>query len=193
MAKKVRNYREEYRRRIARAQAWGLSRSQARGHPRPGEKGIRAKPKSSLEDARIHQGLVGMRKGHSLAAAARSAGISSERLRQFVTEHKVGRKRRRRWQLIPSRLKWQWEVFSEGRLVSVVVGDPETSSLLAKYLNAVRRLLRHNDPTALRAFRNVSFRDVSRQRYVLETRPNVIFRLAHAERESPEDFYKLVV
>jgi hypothetical protein len=190
MAKRIRDYHKEYQRRLLRAVMRGLSKSQARGHPRAGEQSVSAKAKAALEDARLQQGLRALRKGDTLAGAARSAGLSSERLRKYITDHKIGRKRERRWTLVERKLRWQWVIFSEGRMVSIIVSDAETNSIIGTYLNAVLRLLDTNDSTALKRFRHVSVRDVAGHKYRLEVNPNVLYRLAHAERETPEDFYR---
>ncbi|MDR5726521.1 MAG: hypothetical protein RB191_03530 [Terriglobia bacterium] len=193
MARKKRDYRSEYKRRLQRAAKRGLSKSQARGHPRTGERSLSAKAMAALEDARLQQGLRALRKGDSVAGAARSAGLSPERLRKYITDHKIGRKRGRKWELVEKRLRWAWEIFSEGRMVSIVVADPETNSRIGTYLNAVRRLLETNDPSALKRFRNLSVKDVHGQKYRLETSPNTLYRLAHTERETPEDFYRYAI
>ena len=114
MKNRIRNYVREYQERLKRAAAQGLSKSQARGHPRAGEQSVSAKAKAALEDARIQQGLRAMRKGETLSGAARSAGLSSERLRRHLVEHKIGRRRGRRWYLLESRLRWQWQIMSSG-------------------------------------------------------------------------------
>jgi hypothetical protein len=190
MAKRKRNYKLEYKRRIRRAKARGLSRSQARGHARAGELSISAKARARLEDARLQQGLRALSKGESVASAARTSGLSAERLRKYITEHKLARKQGKRWLLIERRLRWQWGIFSEGRLHSIVVQDPATNSVIGKYLNAVRKLLTTNDAKALRRFRRTSVRDIAGRSYRLETNPNTLYRLDHAEREAPEDFYR---
>jgi hypothetical protein len=185
-----RNYAAEYQRRLRRAVARGLSKSQARGHPRAGEQSISAKAKEALQDMRLQQGLRALRKGDSLNKAARSAGLSPERLRKYITDHKIARKRGTRWTLIERKLRWQWAIFSEGRMVTIIVGDTKTNSLIGAYLSAVRRLLEANDRSAPKKFKHRSVRDVDGRRYRLETNPNTLYRLAHAERETPEDFYR---
>jgi hypothetical protein len=104
MGKRVRNYRHEYKRRLQRAAARGLSKSQARGHPRANEQSVSAKIRAAVEDARVQQGLRALSKGETLAGAARSAGLSAERLRKYIRDHKLARKRGHSWELIEHRL-----------------------------------------------------------------------------------------
>jgi hypothetical protein len=193
MTRRERDYRREYQERIQRAATKGLSRSQARGHARAGELSISAKVRKRLEDNRIQNAIRSMSKGESLAKSARDSGLSEERLRKFVSERKLAKKKGRNWILVKRRLRWQWTIFSEGRLQTIVVSDPETSSVIGKYLNAVRKLLTTNNAKALRRFKNVRVKDVTGRTYRLETDENTLFRLDHAERETPEDFYRYAV
>jgi len=193
MARKTRDYRLEYRRRLERAGRRGLSKSQARGHPKAGEQSIRAKARARLRDARLQQGLRAIRKGGSLAEASRSAGLSPERLRKYLTDHKIARKHDGRWRLIKKRLRWEWAIFTEGTMVFIVVGDPATNSLIGSYLNAVRQFLNTNDAAVLKRFQNVSVKDVAGRKYRLETNPNTLYRLDLAERETPEEHYKFAI
>jgi hypothetical protein len=190
MAKRKRIYHLEYMRRLERAQKRGLSKSQARGHPKAGEKSISAKARVALRDARLQQGLRALRKGESLADAARSAGLSPERLRKFITDRNIGRKHNGKWQLIKRRLRWEWAIFTEGTMVFIIVSDPATNSLIGAYLNAVRQFLNTNDAALLKRFQNVSVKDAAGRKYCLETNPNTLYRLDLAERETPEEHYK---
>jgi hypothetical protein len=193
MAKRKRNFHLEYQRRLERAIKRGLSKSQARGHPKAGEQSISAKARAALRDARLQQGLRALRKGDTLADAARSAGLSPERLRKYITDHKIGRKHNGKWQLIQRRLRWEWAIFTEGTMVFIVVSDPATNSLIGSYLNAVRQFLNTNDATALKRFQNVSVKDVAGRKYRLETDPTTLYQLDIAERETPEEHYKFAI
>ena len=50
MAKRVRNYKREYARRLERARLLGFSKSQGRGHPKKGEKKIGRLTKDQIKD-----------------------------------------------------------------------------------------------------------------------------------------------
>src|ERR1700677_4853204 len=93
-----RNHDLEYARRIARAVAKGLSKSQARGHPKPAEAVIKAgRTAEPLEDDRLQLALKVLRQEKSLTAAAREAKVSPERLRRYATEKNIIERRGRRW------------------------------------------------------------------------------------------------
>jgi hypothetical protein len=59
MAGRPRDYKAEYERRIARGQTTGLTRSQARGHPRGTERHASSSPgaKPVQYDSRLEQGF----------------------------------------------------------------------------------------------------------------------------------------
>jgi hypothetical protein len=193
MTKRGRNYHLEYLRRLERASKRGLSKSQARGHPRAGEKSISAKARDALRDARLQQGLRALRKGDTLADAARSSGLSSERLRKYITDRNIGRKHNGKWTLIQRRLRWEWAIFTEGTMIFIIVRDPAMSSLIGSYLNAVRQFLNTNDASLLKRYRDAFVKDAMGRKYRLETNPNTLYRLDLAERETPEEHYKFAI
>lgn len=96
MAKKKRDWKKDYARRMARGKARGLSKSQARGHPKAGERSI--SPKRKKPDAGLEKALRLLSQLETQSAAAKKAGIAQERLSRFVRENnlvtgKVGRRR----------------------------------------------------------------------------------------------------
>jgi hypothetical protein len=97
MTRKQRDYKAEYRRRIVRGLKKGLSKSQARGHPRPGEKYSSPSTSTPACNRKLEMGLEEMRRGKSLQAAARSVHVAPERLRTYEAIQKgVVHKERRR-------------------------------------------------------------------------------------------------
>ena len=193
MVKRNRDYRHEYQRRIQKALQRGLSKSQARGHPKAGETIVSRRVRSQLEDARLQQGLRALNDGHSMTSAAKSAGLSTERLRKYVSDNKLARKRDGRWQLIGRRVHRQWRIYSQQQQHVIVISDPETNSVIGRYLNAVRVLRFQGNARPLRRFRHVSVRDVNGTKYPLETNPNTLFELFTRHRETPEEFYRFII
>ena len=70
-----------------------LTASQARGHARAHEVGIKAKPIKS--DERLEAALRQLRQTHNQAKAAKEAGVSPERFRRFLREQKLAERKGR--------------------------------------------------------------------------------------------------
>ena len=171
MTKSTRDYRAEYRRRIARGAAKGVSRSQARGHPKPTEAAVSSnRPQKPIDDDRLQLAFKVLRQEKSLTAAARAAKVSPERLRHFAAERDIIERQGRRW-IVRQQLPRRMLLFSDGRAVQVVVGDFASASKVGRFMSTVSAFLRTNNPAALRDFEGASVTDVSGRTYPFETRP----------------------
>jgi hypothetical protein len=191
--KSKRNYAVEYARRIARAVMKGLSKSQARGHPKPTEAIIRAsRTAKPLEDDRLQLALKVLRQEKSLTAAAREAKVSPERLRRYATERSIIERRGRRW-IVRRELPRRMLLFSDGKTLQVVVGDFASASKVGRFMSAVSAFLRTNNPAGLRQFEGVSVADISGKIHPFESRPNALYRLAWAHDQSFEHIYRIVI
>jgi len=189
----MRDYKAEYARRIARGAAKGISRSQARGHPKPSEAAIASRrPPRPIEDGRLQLALKVLRQEKSLSAAARAAKIAPERLRHFATDRDIIERQGRRW-IVRQQLPRRMLLFSDGRAVQVIVGDFTAASKVGRFMSAVSHFLRTNNPAGLREFEGVSVTDVSGGTHPFETRPNALYRLASAHDQSFEHIYRIVI
>lgn len=183
-----RDYKAEYRRRIANAAKRGLTRSQARGHARSGEKPLRAKAIKS--DDGLEAALKLLRKIGNQGRAAKEAGVSAERLRRFLRENSLAERRGRRWQITDSRSR-RMTVISAGEAREITLSDFDQASLNGKHLAAVGAFLRTNDIDLLRPFDSQSVIDAKGKAHPLETDPNALYRLAHAGSEVFHEVYRL--
>jgi len=187
------DHKTEYARRIARALAKGLSRSQARGHPKPAESSIRTSLGGRpIEDARVQLALKILRQGKSLSGAAREVRISPERLRRYAIETNVIEKQGRRWSVrhdLPRRML----LYSRGQALSVVVGDFDSASRIGRFMAAVGKFLTTNNPAGLAEFAGQSVRDVSGVTHVFETRLNALYRIASSTDQTFEQIYRIVI
>lgn len=127
-----RDFKTEYRRRVQRGLAKGLSRSQARGHrPAQSKHTSPIGRERELSDARLQFALRTLRKEKSLTRAAKEVRISPERLKRIALEKGViEQKKGRRWtlrpglprqvliysrvrsELVPNRLRWSLAICS---------------------------------------------------------------------------------
>ncbi len=184
-------YKTEYARRIARGLAKGLTRSQARGHAKATEAPVRAAAKP-ISDERLQLALRVLRQERSFAAAARAAKISPERLRKYATERGLIEKEAHRWRTradLPRRML----LFTDGKSLTVTVGDFDAASYIGRFMNVVRRFLETNNRALLTPFVGQSVKDIAGKEHPFETRPNVLYRLAAAGEHSFEQIYRILI
>jgi hypothetical protein len=186
MARK-RDYRAEYARRIANAEMRGLTRSQARGHARPGEATLRSS-RSAPEN--LEAAFREMRRVGSQTAAAKAYNIAPERLRRFIREHSLAERHGRTWQFTDARTR-EMQVISGGDVYRVRLAGFDQASLNGKHLAAVKAFLTSNDIELLRPFEGQSVIDAKGKSHPLETNPNILHRLAAAGGEVFHEIYRL--
>jgi hypothetical protein len=180
-------------RRIAKGAARGLSRSQARGHPKASERAVSARrPTKPVENDRLQVALKTLRQERSLTAAARAAKISPERLRRYASEREIIERQGRRW-AVRHELPRRMLLFSDGRALQVVVGDFDAASKIGRFMSAVGEFLRTNKPAGLREFEGVSVTDLSGRIRPFEARPNALYQIASAHDQSFEHIYRIVI
>jgi hypothetical protein len=185
-----RDHKAEYRRRLKRAAARGLSRSQARGHARAGEKPIRG-TKSISTDERLEAALKLLRNVNKQGLAARTAGVSPERFRRFLRENSLAARKGRSW-VISDRRPYRMTVITEREVKNLTFDDFEQRSVNGRYLAAVQQFLRTNDIGLLRPFEGHAVIDAKGRPHLLETDPNTLHRLASAGSEMFHEVYRLV-
>ena len=192
-ARKKRDYAAEYQRRIARALAKGLTRSQGRGHPKANER-LASTPRKrrQVSDAKLQRALTLLRKEKSLARAAKAANVSPERLKREAIEKKALVRRGRKWG-VRHNLPRQMLVYSGGRAEIITVGSFKSASLIGKYMSAVSRFLITNDAALLKPFVGRSVSDTSGKKHLFETNPNALYRITSSGGETFESVYRIVV
>ncbi len=187
--RKKRNYRQEYRRRIARGLESGKSKSQARGHLRVSEMPKSSGSEIDLNDPR-ERAVRRMKNGETLKSAAKAEGISRERLRRYIAQNVEASRKGRRWQIVDHR-PLELAICSRAKFRWVTVSYDQ-ASFIGYYWNAVNRFLGSNDRSHLTPFVGKGVRDVSRKYFPLEVRPNTLRRLDSAGELHFLEIYKNV-
>lgn len=191
MTARTRNYRAEYEHRIARGLGRGLSRSQARGHPKTAEATAVPRIPTKSDQRRLEAGLRALKSGKSLTESARSVHVAPERLRRYIGQAGFVERRGRKWIIGPDRRRRVMFLYSGGEVHTVTV-DLATASEIGEYLAAVKHFLETNQPLYLSPFRGKSITDVTGKRYQLETDPNTLYRLDTTAGDAFEDIYRIV-
>jgi len=190
---RARDFAAEYDRRIAQAFARGLSRSQARGHPKAGEAHASAKRAAKPIPADLLQrALRILRQEKKLSEAAKSIHVSPERLRQFAKNAGAITKKGRRW-IVNPKLPRQMPIYSRRKSIRITVGDFESASLVGRYMSAVGEFLVNPDLRLLQEFVGKSVTDISGKKHPFETDPNWLYRLASSGGESFEAVYRIII
>jgi hypothetical protein len=187
---KMRNYKQEYQRRLKRAFANGLSRAQARGHAKPGEALVK-QAKAKTDIAKLEAALKILHTEGSLQRAAREAHVSAERFKRYLVEKNLVLRVGRKWQITDTRPR-EMTVFSNGRAQSLILKDFANASLNGGHLAAIGQFLNNNDRDVIRPFEGQSVTDTSGKSHVLETNPNTLYRIAHAGSDVFEQVYRLI-
>lgn len=189
MASQKRDYKSEYRRRIERGLAKGLSRSQARGHPKAKE---RPKDQRLVKtDQGLTAAVLDMNRGTSMTAAARDNHVSVERLRRYVTQEGIGKKKGRRWRLTDSRPR-RLPVITRGTIKTLTVPGYPEARLAGAHYAAVGQFVRTNDLGHLLPFRGQTIRTTAGTKYRLETDPNTLHRIAAMDMPVFHEIYEIV-
>jgi hypothetical protein len=184
-----RNYKAEYRRRLTRGKAKGLSKAQARGHPRPGEPAaihINTAPASTPD---LEAALKELRSGKALRHAAQAAGVSENRFRRFVKLRRLAIRNGRTWTVYDLRPRRVLTMTRGNERALTVRNFPEAQKA-GLYWDAAGRFVRTNDIELLLPFLGDALVDTKGKRHPFETDPNTIHRLAAASEQA---FYEIYV
>jgi hypothetical protein len=190
-SKRKRNYAKEYLIRIARGLASGKSRPQARGHARAADLPSNASPQPFKRAEPLEDALKLMKRGVSQRNAAKQAGVSPERLRQFQKANTTSHREGRRW-IISDTRPVSVVMATRGKMRSVTVPHDATSDISRHWI-AINLFLETNDGSHLAAFVGKGLRDTSGAFHPFETSPNVLRKLDSVGELSFVDIYSQTV
>jgi hypothetical protein len=183
-----RDYKAEYERRIARGLARGLTRAHARGHAKPKKR--KKKPERVKPDRNIDDAMREINRGRSLTAAAKLYDVPVQRLRRYLVENKLAVRRGRRRVPADKRLR-KIRIVTGGRVRVVMVSGFKAAQLAGAHHHAVYAFVRNNDLGLLKQFVGRSIRAADGRKYVLETDPNALHRIAPVDTPSFHEIYEI--
>lgn len=181
----MRDFKAEYRKRIERGLAKGLTRQQARGHKEISE---RNKP---AYNPILERGVKLMREGKPLSSAAADLHVSTERLRNYIQGSGVAIKRKGRWHITADNRIRIMPLASAGQLKKIKLRGFEPARHAGQFMSAAGLFLRVHDPTLLDPFIGGSVVDVQGKSHIFETDPNTLHSLLRAGDE-PFQVYQIL-
>lgn len=199
MARKKRDYKAEYRRRIARGKAKGLSRSQARGHPATGEAYISRKRKAKSKqqpDLSLEAAIEAIRAGASLTAAAKRQRVSRERLSRYAKKQAGAEYSGRSWSFSDTRTR-QVPILATGYLnpQTIKVVGYETASEIGRHYHEAERVVEDHElvPLFKARWSGKIVEDAKGRQFELATSINLLHRLLLADEVDWTKIYQLQV
>jgi hypothetical protein len=129
----------------------------------------------------------------SVKSAARSTGISASRLRRLIRNHKLARwdRKKRKW-VTTDRIVREVAAHTTRGYKQIKVRGFGKASLVMSHLAARNAFLASNDVALLAPFEAATVVDIFRKKHLLETRPNVLFRLANTGSDADMKIYRLI-
>jgi hypothetical protein len=183
--------------RTVRTLARGFTRQthpkRARAEPNARERTTTARTKQfrRIGDRRFQYALKSLRTGKSARDAAKSIGVSEQRLTRQLRLTKTARKKGKRW-VVRGNLPREWKIYSRGRAIEIVVQNEKASKAIGSYLNHLQHYLETNDPTHLNRFRDKYVKDLEGKQHPFETDENTLHELIHMA-EPYEQLYRIVI
>jgi hypothetical protein len=83
-------------------------------------------------------------------------------------------------------------IYSRGRPLEIRVAGFAEASLVGRYMSAVGRFRRTNDPGHLKPFEGLEVTDDSGRDHPLETNPRLLYRMTLMERAPFDEIYRIV-
>lgn len=191
--RKPRDRKAEYRRRIERALARGLTRSQARGHPRASEAYISKRARGPPFDERLEAAVREIRRGKPLSEAARDLKVGRERLSAYAKAHAGAQRTGRGWTFSDKRPREVAVITPDG--VVTITTDYEGAHIAGQHWHEAHQAMANHAwmESFERRWSDRFVRDLRGKRHVLASDLNDVYAAVHAHDESFELIYRIVM
>jgi hypothetical protein len=120
-------------------------------------------------------------------------GVSASRLRRLIRDYRLAKRdpKKRRWK-ITDRIAREVGIASDGKARTITVRGFSRAQLAKAYTAAVKNFLETNDPQVLVPYAGKTVTDIRKQKFLLETRPNILLRLANTGSDAEMKIYRLI-
>lgn len=132
-----------------------------------------------------------MNRGQSLAAAARELHVSPNNLRTALVRQRLAKRKGQRWITKDNRPR-RVLVITAGRARPLTVRGYEQARLVGEHYQAVGEFVRKNAPELIDPFKGRAVQAVNGRRYVLETNPNALHRIAAMDSPPFHEIYEII-
>jgi hypothetical protein len=192
----ARDYKTEYRDRIERKLKAGFTRSQARGHPRPGEGYVSARG-PPLSDAKLDAALKRLRRPNAtLSGVAAETKVSRERLSRYAKDVAGARREGLKWVFDDRRIRRVKVITTQQYApVKLRVRGFEPVHIAGLHFREAGQALRDQRrvPEFVRRWEGTRIKDVRGRWHTLSTDLNQIYSAVHMHDYSFEQFYRIEV
>lgn len=141
-------------------------------------------------DPRLEIAVREMNRGRSLSATARAIGLSAKELRAHLKRKRLLKRKGNRWVIHDQQLR-RVATITGGRIRVLTVRGFKQAQLVGKHHHAAGQFVRTNAAKLLKRFRGRTVQAANGRRYVLETDPNALHRIAAMDSPPFHEIYQI--
>jgi hypothetical protein len=143
-----------------------------------------------VRDLLLEHAVRDMNRGGSLTAAAKSIGTPPKKLKAYLRQHHISRRKGKSIATRDNRLR-RVSVMTNGKIRVVIVRGYEAARLVGAHHNAAGQFVRTNDTRLIEPFEGESVQAATGRNYVLETDPNELHRIAAMDTPPFHEIYEI--